>query len=431
MQRRLIIFLALTCVIATGIGSFALSHQAAKADTAITIPSGSAYGLYVLAVDGSTRLSSGPFGNVWAGCNPNPPDQRNTSVNINLFHGLLIGSTINDTVTFTHSAGGSTVESTSTVEDLTIGNSLLGPLVKISALHAVADSVATVDQASSYASKSSFATLKIAGIQLPLRIPPNLHVIVPGLGSTILNEQSIENISSTNSLAVVNMVDITLTQGNILKQPAGTRIFIGHATTIDSTVAVPATLQSHAFGLYASLVANGLTAAQVGPIPNTQIGCTGGTAYASALNLATPLLVNGGIAETQTDGTITTSTIITNSYEKITNLNLLGGTITADVLETSAQATHDDTGGTRSGTFTMLGLSVAGTSISSDIHPNTRLVLPGLGYAILNEQYTTSLTEGYGVNAIDISITTANTLHLPVGMRIIVGHVDAGISLFH
>jgi hypothetical protein len=56
--------------------------------------------------------------------------------------------------------------------------------------------------------------------------------------------------------------------------------------------------------------------------------------------------------------------------------------------------------------------------------------LPNIGYIEINEQFPTSQTYGWAVNAIDINVQVKNTLGLPVGLRILVGHVDAGINIY-
>ena len=296
MRRRLIILFALLCVVAAGFWSVAINHRMAKADTISTMQSGSAYGLYVSAAHGATSLSSGPFGAVATVCSPRPINQENTTLGISLFHGLLTSSTIQDKLTFSHTLESTTVEATSTIEELSIGSALLGPLVEIDGLHAVARSTARAGQATSATNASFFGTVKIAGLNLPLSIAPNTHIFLPTLGTIVLNEQIVRTIDPVNSSAEVNMVDITLGPGNALRQPAGTRIIIGHSISSDSAVSMLAAMQAHAYGLYTALGTNRLTAIRLGPIPDTEIGCTGGTNYASAANLRVGGLVDTGVA---------------------------------------------------------------------------------------------------------------------------------------
>src|SRR5581483_3695072 len=116
---------------------------------------------------------------------------------------------------------------------------------------------------------------------------------------------------------------------------------------------------------------------------------------------------------------------------KITNLSLLGGLIRADLLQEEANAIYDGKRSSGSGNFGALRLSIAGVTVQPDVHrTNDRLPLPGLGYVVINEILPSSLTIGFSLNALDVHITTpANRLGLAVGLRIVVGHVDAGIIL--
>lgn len=432
MRRRLIILFAFLCVVGAGLWSIAINHRTVKADTISTILSGSAYGLSVNAANGTTRLSSGPFGEVSTVCNPEPVNQENTTSGISLFQGLLVSSVIQDKLTSVRTDEQSSVESTSTIEHITLGRSLLGPLIEVEGLHAVARSTARIGDASSTTGTSFFGRIKIAGLSLPLAIAPNTRISLPGLGTIVLNEQIVQNRGPVNTYAEVNMVDITLGSGNILRQPIGTRILIGHSVSSDSVVSMLAATQAHAFGLYTALDVNKLAAIQSGPLPDTEIGCMGGTNSARAVELRVGRLADTGVAETQTTGVISGSRVAVSSSEKIVDLNLLGGLIQAGLLEEDAHAIFNGSQGTSYGHFNAVKLSIGGTNLPK-IHPaNDRINLRGLGYVMIDEIVPSKSTVGFAINALDISITVPNnSLHLAVGLHIIVGHVDAGISIFH
>lgn len=439
MRRRLIILFALVCVVGAGVWSVTSTHRAAKADSISTLQSGSAYGLNVSPPDGSsggvaslaTDLPSGPFGGVSAICSPYPTNQQNTILGLSLFGGLITSTTIQDRLTFVRAADRSTVLSTSAIEKLTIGPSLLAPLVEIDGLHAIATSTAIIGRATSDTSQSFFGAIRIAGLQLPLHIAPNTRILLPALGTIVLNEQIVRNLGPVNTYAEVNMVDITLGLGNILHLPAGTRILIGHTVSMDTVVSVLTAMQAHAFGLYAALAVGNLARVQLGPLPDAEIGCTGGTNYASLLDLNAPPQIDGGIAQTSATGSIHGSYVDVSSAEKIVNLSLLGGLIRAKLLQEDAHAIFDGTRGRAFGAFTAERLNIAGRDILPNIGRGLKITLAGLGYVIVGETVHTPYSIGYSFNALDIHITTPNRLGLAVGLRILVGHVDASISLFN
>lgn len=434
MRRRLIIFFTLSCVIGASCWSVVASHRAARADTISTLLSGSAYGLAVNAGHGATGLSSGPFGEVSTICTPYPTNQKTTLVGISLFHGLLTSSSIQDKLTFDRSDVDSKIEASSTIEHLTLGNSLLSPLLEIDGLHAIARSHAHIGKATSDTSTSFFGTIKIAGLRLPLNIAPNTRLVLPGLGTIVLNEQIALQTNPVSTYAEVNMVDITLGLDNLLHQPAGTHIVIGHSVSSDTIVSVLAAMQAHAYGLSVELGLGKLAVVELGPLPDTEIGCTGGTNEARAVDLNLAGLVDAGIADTRTTGVLdpAKSTVTVVSTEKIVNLSLFDGLIQADLLQAQASAIYSNTGNKGRGDFEALRLSIGKLKLLPRLHtPNLHVNLPGLGYVMVDEVLPGTSDISYAINALDIHITTRNKWHLAVGLRVIVGHVDASIALFH
>ncbi|HEY0753292.1 MAG TPA: choice-of-anchor P family protein [Ktedonobacteraceae bacterium] len=431
MQRRLIIFLIILCVVATGFWSVATSHRAAKADSISTLLSGSAYGMAIQAGSETSELSSGPFAEVSTLCTPYPTDQQQTLPRLTLMHGLINGSAIQDKLTFNRSDGQSSVEASSIIGRITIGSPLLQPLLQVDGLHAVARSNASIGNATSATDTSFFGTIKIAGIHLPLRIAPNTALFVSGLGKIVLNEQIKRNTNLVTTYAEVNMIDITLGLANLLHRPEGMHIIIGHSVSSDGIVSVLAAMQGHAYGLATNISVGQLAHSRIGPLPNTAISCLGGTNAATAARLKLPGLVDSGIADTKTTGVLdqNTATVAVLSTEKIVNLSLLGGLIKVGQLQAYAHAVYDSTGGKSDGNFTAANLYVGEQRLLPHTYlPNTRINLAGLGYVIVDETLPSTL--GYSVNALDVGVTTENKWSLPVGLHIIIGHVDTNITLF-
>ncbi len=430
MRRRLSLFFLLLCVVGAGLWSVTTSYRDVRADTISTLLSGSAFGLSI----STGGLTSGPYGEVSTICTPYPTNQAQTLLGVHLFHGLISSSTIQDKLTFSHTDENSTVEASSTIGNISIGNPLLAPLIEVDGLHAIAHSHAQIGSATSDTASSFFGTITVAGLHLPLHIAPNTRIALPALGTIVLNEQIEINTGPVNSYAEVNMVDITLGLHNILGQPAGTRILIGHSVSTDNIVSVLAAMQAHAFGLFTELGIGHTAIAQLGPLPNTKIGCTGGTNEAAAADLKVGGLVDAGVADLRTTGILDPahSTVAVASSEKIVNLSLLNGLIRADVLQADAHAVYSSSGSRGSGDFTALKLSIGGKTLLPHTYaPDTRVNLPALGYATLDETVPATTSVGYAINALDIAVTTSNRWNLAVGLHIIVGHVDAGIAIFH
>ena len=71
---------------------------------------------------------------------------------------------------------------------------------------------------------------------------------------------------------------------------------------------------------------------------------------------------------------------------------------------------------------------IAGIPLSRSPVPNTRIPIPGLGYAIVNEQSSHVSSSGAveSVNGIHIYVTQSNNVFgLSAGTQIIVDHADA------
>jgi len=94
------------------------------------------------------------------------------------------------------------------------------------------------------------------------------------------------------------------------------------------------------------------------------------------------------------------------SNSTLESVNLLNGLITADgVVALASSWVNDGVAGSDAEGSQLANLVVNGVAIASDVAPNTRVDLPGVGYAVLNEQ---SLT-GDGVTS---SAITINMIHV-------------------
>src|SRR5436190_1541833 len=78
---------------------------------------------------------------------------------------------------------------------------------------------------------------------------------------------------------------------------------------------------------------------------------------------------------------------------------------------------------------TFTGLNVAGHAISASPGPNTTIHIANLGDVVLNEQgngpSNGPVSTYAGINMIDLHVTNANTLGLPLGTRILIATVNS------
>jgi hypothetical protein len=107
-------------------------------------------------------------------------------------------------------------------------------------------------------------------------------------------------------------------------------------------------------------------------------------------------------------------------------VELFGGVIRGTDLRVTASASVN--GRASSGAqMTATSLTVGGL-VFTEARPNTRVELPGLGYAILNEQRVggDGSSASASINAIHLWVTVPSILGVPAGTEIIVAHASAG-----
>jgi hypothetical protein len=125
----------------------------------------------------------------------------------------------------------------------------------------------------------------------------------------------------------------------------------------------------------------------------------------------------------------TVSTAETLETSRIENLNLFGGLITAKLLKAAAEvsATTDTLKTSQNGTR-LVELVIAGNKIDSHIPDNTIVPLPGIGTVTIKatEREETKNKAHFGINLLEVKVTTANSLGLPVGAKLVLVHANAG-----
>ncbi len=171
-----------------------------------------------------------------------------------------------------------------------------------------------------------------------------------------------------------------------------------------------------------------------GPTAQSGIGGGCGTTQApvhsenTILTVDLPLRLTTGVINTSADGSVLQdgtqrATATAETYDA----NVLAGLITADVVKAVSTITHDAGGfHTSAAGTTFVNLVVAGSTISANTAPNTRIELVGLGHVVINEQF--AKPQSLTVNGIHVYITQANVLNIPLGTQIIVSHAFSTLS---
>lgn len=96
---------------------------------------------------------------------------------------------------------------------------------------------------------------------------------------------------------------------------------------------------------------------------------------------------------------------------------LFAGALGASALTATATASHSGSAGALSGTTTLDHLIIGGRSMPTHPAANQKVAIPGIGYAVLNQQTRTHThgTDQLTVVAAHITVGSGNTLGLPAG----------------
>jgi hypothetical protein len=303
--------------------------------------------------------------------------------------------------------------------------SLLGALITAKEVNAVSTTFKDNTGLHSSAAGSSLSVLKVGTTVFTAVPAANYTIPLAGFGKVVLNEQ-IESgtATSTTKQLTVNMIHVYVTVANTLNIPVGTQIIVAHAFSGLTQISGPGSLDGAAFGTsVSSAIINSSATAPA------SVGCLGNALITkNQVGITVPadgsVLSSGSIHDTA-QGSITASLSSSQTTSSVQWVNLLNGTITADVIQDQASAST--TNGTtfnfnQSGSF--VNLHVSGHPEITDSFTGT-VTLSGIGTLYLHRviQATNSIT----VRMIEVKLASGNILGLPTGMDIIVCSSSASL----
>jgi hypothetical protein len=148
----------------------------------------------------------------------------------------------------------------------------------------------------------------------------------------------------------------------------------------------------------------------------------------SVTTVSLPGLASTGVVDTSVSSANVGGASASTAVATVDGLNLLGGLITADaVTSVSSSISSLEIFSTSSTGTIFTHAAVLGIPLLVAVAPNTRVVLPGIGFVILNEQTSgaSSTSASLTVNAIHIHVQQTNVLGLPIGTQLIVAHAQS------
>jgi hypothetical protein len=309
--------------------------------------------------------------------------------------------------------------------------SLLGAFITAKEVNAVSTTFKDNTGLHSSAAGSSLSVLKVGTTVFNAVPAPNTTLLLlNGAVKVVLNEQ-IASISATKAQLTVNMIHVYVTADVIINNAtfkAGTQIIVSHAFSGLTQVGGPGTLDGTAFGTSVSstIIKSSATAP-------ASVGCLGNALIIKdQVGIKVPadgsVLSSGTIHDTA-QGSITASLSSSQTSSSVQSVNLLNGTIKADVVQD--QASGSTTDGTtfnfsQSGSFVNLKVTVNNVVTDyTNAGANTTVPLAGIGTLYLHRviQGTNSIT----VRMIEVKLASGNILGLPTGMDIIVCSSSASL----
>ncbi len=312
---------------------------------------------------------------------------------------------------------GSTLSSQTTTQ--TAGFSLAGGLVQATAVSNVATT--SFDGTRYYRTASTtLAGLRIGGLAMPVLPLPNTKIAVPGVGSVTLNAQSTSTMYGARYITV-NAVVLRVSATNLIGMPAG-KVIIGYA---QSSMGMPVLHieDGLAYGTDVTLgtmVDSGRTAAAYMPCG----GSGGGTRTVTTAALSVPgVLSTGAVTSTaaSTDSGSSSSSATTN---EMASVNLLGGLITADAVNTHSTTTLTDGVFTRSSAGTTIAnLTVLGQPVT--VAANAHIDIAGVGGLDIEKVVNTKT--GVHVYGLQLTLSVAHGT-LGVGTVVTVGSANSSVT---
>jgi len=179
----------------------------------------------------------------------------------------------------------------------------------------------------------------------------------------------------------------------------------------------------NAFGTYVNV------AGIVARSPVATLPTTGGMATGQADTFGVPGSVDAQRLNAVTTGAVDNKKTGAQSTSEAEDVSTAGGAITADIVTAVVTSYFGQfTGGSDATGSGFTNLTVNGVSVTEDVAPNTRVDLPGVGYAILNEQIPTGNgVTSWGMTVNMIHVVLQNVLGLTTG-EIIIGSASSSVT---
>jgi hypothetical protein len=317
-----------------------------------------------------------------------PRHVENKTADVNLLHGLIKAEAVSTYEQTTKRLGGGvTVTSEAKLADVR----LLDGAITVKAIETKA--TASIDASGHVSRKGGtrLVGLRIRDKHVPLVVPKNFGIKIPGVATVVLNEVQGQLGGDALIKSAATGIHITLLQPRD-KLSAGASIEV---TPTKARILLPTPIDGEpAFGFaYSSRVTvHAGDAVNVMSAPTGVVICpAGGTNGVDLTNATARVRVPGvadvkGLANTA-DAVVTNSLTDATMTAQIGAVNLLGGAITLDAITAKSRVIqHGSHAPTKRAHAEIVNLVIDGNPVPVGVDPNTVIEIPGLVKVIINEQ---------------------------------------------
>jgi hypothetical protein len=271
---------------------------------------------------------------------------------------------------------------------------LLDGLIRADAVETTTVTTGVPGQPLTSEAVTKYVNLRILGIDLPVNIPKNYKVSIPGVVTIVINasyHQELEGGILTHTgyglgLWLLNPYAGAPTGSQVILNPT----FSGMAPPVP--VNQP-TVGGYAYGTQVLAKVGDDITGQVGKTATVGVppGSSGGK---TATNTTATVKVPGVLSLPAVTSTTTSFAEpgfaeVETTNETAGKIDLFNGLITADALKVVSMSKKENGVLTRSMKLTFVNLVVAGIEIPLNVAPNTTINVAGLGKVVINDQIKT------------------------------------------
>jgi hypothetical protein len=421
MKTRILLLISALALALTGLATVGSPANAATVSWAY---SASAGGTYVHLLDNTITSDLTASSNISGSWNSTKSTNHTAAAKIG---SLGNAGAIETSTTGTVTARRTTIHGTAR----TAGINLLGGLIRANAITTNVTSWAKPDGTHGVSSSSTeFVGLHISGINVPVNIPRNWHVRIPGVATISANFTKVGEKNGT--VATLGWaLNVTLLQARD-GMPAGAVVVVNPINQyfLQGAPGNSAQLQGGAFATQVSAHVGDQIQVVSSPLAYiaTPFGSSHGTTLVNDTASAhvgtglNALLHTAAIRSTSWSTADRRGNAEIRNSAQVAGLSLLGGLIKADAIHVTAHArywaatgkwSHDEH-------MTLVNLVVAGQTIPLDVSPNTTIDVANLGKVQINRRVANAKKRISGIDAVRITLDTSRA-GLPVGAVIELG----------